>query len=197
MASEICPMMKRGWALVALALPLSLPVGAAQAKVAKQLQVSLVGVIQDVGSYEYSHEANVLIFGSALGQVVTQPAQLSYELKAQVNGLNVQGSASIELHTSDNGGDSRGQAFGRELSLHAKVRISGMVAAESFPLGCTTNCQSAVAGFCTGLAELRMGEDDKGKVLQVPLLLESAFLNPFGGPSSSSQPTRREIRMAG
>lgn len=72
-----------------------------------------------------------------------------------------------------------------------------MVAAKSFPLGCTTNCQSAVAGFYTGLAELRMGEDDKDKVLQVPLLLERPSLIPSVGPSSSSQPTRREIRMAG
>jgi hypothetical protein len=49
------------------------------------------------------------------------------------------------------------------------ITIDGAIPAESFPLGCTT-CTSQVPGFFLGTGALG-GWD-----------LESAFLNPFGGP---------------
>ncbi len=150
------------------------------------LSLTLTGAILDSGSQSYYHTGGQLVSAFVLGQPVAPPnTVLHYSLQATINGLVVDGSAEFSLVATERNGT--------HLVVTGSAPIDGMMAAEQFPLGCpgTGPCNSAIPGVFTGVAEVEVqlchGADDSGNCTDlleesVPMLFESAFLNPFGGP---------------
>jgi hypothetical protein len=162
-----------------MAVPMA---GIAQAKSAMPLKLSLKGQIQDIGGHVYSHVAERLVAAQVLGHELARDAHLFYEVHASIAGLSISGAAKIEL----SGHDEKG-GF---ISLKATLDIVGMVPAESFPLGCSDECTSAIAAYYIAAGPTNIavqGADDNendggSKATLMSFLLESAHLNPFGGP---------------
>jgi hypothetical protein len=167
-----------GFALAAMLLALPL-IGAAQAKEAQQLSLSLQGSILDIQSHAYFHSASELVSAKILGYQLASGSAFSYQLSAFVKGFKAVGNAEIELsgRTQD----------GLKISLQADIVIGGMVPAEKFPVGCEDpDCTSAIAAFYLGkgLVKVRVDGQDNREVRTIPMAfaLESAHLNPFGNP---------------
>jgi hypothetical protein len=167
-----------GFALAAILLALPL-IGAAQAKEAQQLSLSLQGSILDIQSHAYFHSASELVSGQILGHQLASGSAFSYQLSAFVRGFKAVGNAEIELNgrTQD----------GLKISLQADIVIGGMVPAEKFPTGCQdAECTSAIAAFYLGQGLIKVRVDGQGnrEVRTIPMafMLESAHLNPFGNP---------------
>ncbi len=150
------------------------------------LSLTMSGAILDSGSQNYSHFGGNLV-AAVIGGVPVDPKSsvLHFSLQATIAELTVSGSASFSLV-------SKGPA-GTQLVVQGSAPIDGMIAAESFPLGCTpgVDCTSGIPGVFTGTANVQVlqchGSSNSGScatLLQesVPMSFESAFLNPFGGP---------------
>ena len=150
------------------------------------LSLSMSGAILDSGSQTYSHTGGQLVAAVIGGVSVTDShAVLHYSLKASVSELTVSGSAEFSLLTHD--------SHGTFYDVQGTAEINGMVAAESFPLGCTpgVDCASGIPGLFLGTASVEVqschgnpnaGHCDTLLSETVPMSFESAFLNPFGGP---------------
>jgi hypothetical protein len=71
-------------------------------------------------------------------------------------------------------------ANGSSVSLRGIIDISQQIPGESFPIGCTTSCTSAVPAFYEGSSVISVTVTSSS-VVSPAMVLESAFLNPFGG----------------
>jgi len=130
-----------------------------------ELDLTITGSIDSVSQQTYTQSGGVVVSAYILGEPVdTSTAVFTESLSASVaaDGLTTTGTATFSL--SGNFLDT-----GTSFTIGDTITIDGAIPAESFPLGCTT-CTSQVPGFFVGTGALG-GWD-----------LESAFLNPFGGP---------------
>ena len=129
-----------------------------------ELDLTISGSIDSVSQQTYTQSGGVVGYAYILGEYVdTSTAVFTESLSASVavDGLTTTGTATFSL----SGYLDTGTSF----TIGDTITIDGAIPAESFPLGCTT-CTSQVPGFFVGTGALG-GWD-----------LESAFLNPFGGP---------------
>jgi hypothetical protein len=70
---------------------------------------------------------------------------------------------------------------GSSFTLAGSVPIIASTPAESFPVGCSVACNSVVPAFYLGEGIFNVTVTSSWQTL-LPMALESAFLNPFGGP---------------
>ena len=133
------------------------------------LSLGMAGIITNAGNQHYVMSGGNLVYGE-LGGSSLAPGSISFSLKSQVTGLKTSGSASISAP-----------------GLSAKIVISGEVAASVFPLDSSGNncdptvatCNSEVPFMFTGLAVVHA----TGLApFDLPVAIESAYFNPFGGP---------------
>jgi len=141
------------------------------------LSLDMAGEIANAGRHSYDSEGGQALFVSVMGQVLNlTTTRLSYKVDAEEAGLKVTGDASISL--------SGQTTSGQNVSIRGSMSLSKgtPVPAESFPVGCSTNCTSDIVAFYTGTAHLDFWVGNAHKQAWVPLSFESAFLNPFGKP---------------
>lgn len=144
------------------------------------LALGLAGGFVDIGSQRYTSTGSAASYISVMGGPdLSTAAKFGYSIDASVQGLSVSGHAQFHL-TSAGSEDS-------QIRVEAQARLVEMVPAISFPYGCDTvtpsHCTSAVPGFFVGDTTIIVKIGDKSQVYpDVPILFESAYLNPFHGP---------------
>ncbi len=146
------------------------------------LTLGLAGGFVDIGSQKYHLEGTAATSISFFGTSIPSTTRFAYSLDASVQGNAVTGDADLQL----GGKDSKSGV----VSLEASVNLNGMIPAIGLPitdpndpLACSPDCTSEIPGFFFGTADIQ------GSVLgtpvslsNVPILIESAYLSPFGGP---------------
>lgn len=157
-----------------LVMPLLQTAHAATSSDPQQLSLSMSGAIVDAGRYDYTQTGGQMVFASILGQELDSSSSIHFKVNVHGSGLTVKGDAELMLN---------GETLeGASVSVYGHVKITGMVPAETFPLGCTDGCNSAIAAFYLGDASLDIKAGNSHTHLTLPMSLESAFINPFGGP---------------
>jgi hypothetical protein len=133
----------------------------------------LSGGFVNVGSQEYHSKGHAATYVSINGQQI--PASLTkfeYSIDAQVNGLSVSGEAQFTLSAPN-------------LNIKAEARLVDMIPAVALPLSCDqatlAGCTSAVPGFYVGMGVITVNGAPVSPT-PVPIVIESAYLNPFGNP---------------
>ena len=133
------------------------------------LSLGMAGIITNAGNQHYVMSGGSLVYGEFLGNPISA-SSISFSLKSQVTGLKTSGSASIS-----------GTGFS------ASIVIASEVPASVFPLqqsgaSCdptVSACNSEVPFFFTGLAVIHA---TGAAPFDLPVAIESAYFNPFGGP---------------
>jgi hypothetical protein len=139
------------------------------------LRLSLAGGVLNAGNQMYVTSGKQLASGMILGNNVdVVSSHFTFVSHARVTGLETKGQASLELNGLTTSGE--------RVHLVAEIDLSSMVPAASFPPGCVINCTSAIPALFVGEGHvsIRLGNHMSEKMLQ--MVVESAYLNPFGGP---------------
>ena len=152
----------------------------------QSLTLTYTGIMVDIGSQHYRSRGGSLVSAAVTVAGTTlslTSAHLEYSIEAEVKGNNVAGHATLDLRGED-------ATFG-VVSLNGRVELTGMVPAVGLPisdpnnpLACLPNsCTSQIPGFLVGVGDLKLRLGDSQITLpSTPMLFESAYLNPFGGP---------------
>lgn len=141
------------------------------------VSLSLAGGVVSPGVQSYYQSGGQTAAAYILGNAIqARGSRLTYSLSTVVKGLTASGSASFML-TSFAGP-------GQKLVVTASITIDSMTPAILFPLGCTpgTDCTSAIPAMFNGTAQLEINENGVVSTSSVGVGIESAYLNPFGGP---------------
>jgi hypothetical protein len=138
------------------------------------LTLGMGGIITNAGDQHYALSGGQLLAGSVFGQDVSG-ASVSYNVNAVVAGLQTHGSGSLAVS-------------GSLSDFKANIQIMGEVPAAIFPLNANNNfancdpssqaCNSEIPLLFTGIATIHMGSTQ----VKLPIAIESAYWNPFGGP---------------
>ena len=179
--------------------------GFVTAKPQSPIALGLAGAFVNIGSQEYHSTGNNATLVSILGtQLPHSSYSFSYSINASVHGTSVSGAALFELHAAgagetneSDGGQSQqgdnvagaGVADSNE-SIVGQVQLVDMVPAFGLPitdatnpLACLPSCTSEVPGYFIGMGSIQGNLSGHSVSLQnVSVLVESAYLNPFGGP---------------
>ncbi len=114
------------------------------------------------------------------GQLVDpSTAELQYSMNANVHGLSTSGSSSLFF--------SGTLANGTHVSIRAKTVIMDSVSAVMFPMGCSATgpeCTSEIPAAFVGESLVTIStEGTRAQAMSVmPVMIESAYDNPFGSP---------------
>ena len=158
----------------------------------QRITLSYSGILVDIGSQSYSSRGGSLVSASvtAAGKTFSlSSAHLEYSIDAKVQGNDVAGHATLQLksHGAKSGEDTNSDQF----SVAGRFDLTSMIPAIGFPITNQTNplaclpdsCTSQIPGFLIGVGDLKLKIGDSRITLpSTPMLFESAYLNPFGGP---------------
>jgi len=158
----------------------------------QSLTLSFSGILTDIGSQTYRSSGGSLVSASvtAAGKTISlSSAHLEYSIDAKVQGNNVAGHATLQLksHGAKSGEDTSPSQF----SVAGRFDLTGIIPAVGFPITDPTNplaclpnsCTSQIPGFLLGVGDLTLRFGNTRITLpSTPMLFESAYLNPFGGP---------------
>ena len=164
----------------------------------QSLTLSFSGILTDIGSQTYRSSGGSLVSASvtAAGKTISlSSAHLEYSIDAKVQGNNVAGHATLQLksHVAKSGEDTKSSedtSLG-QFSVAGRFDLTGIIPAVGFPITDPTNplaclpnsCTSEIPGFLVGVGDLTLRFGDSRITLpSTPMLFESAYLNPFGGP---------------
>lgn len=150
--------------LAVLPIALLLINGFATAAQSQSLQLTLTGGIIDAGRQHYVINGGkaVAVYFNGLD---LSKAKVHYSLDATVSGLSAKGEASLNV---------KGQVGGEKFSLQADITIFDAIPAQAFG-------QSMIPIFFVGLADMEVEQGTSHQRIQLPLLIESPYFNPFGG----------------
>lgn len=131
------------------------------------------GVITNAGSQQYSITGGVAVAdGHIFSTLVSTGSSVNFHFSASVVGLSTSGNG--ELGVSNGHGKSWGNLQG------VSIQINDEVPAATFPLG-SDSPTSQIPFFFLGTATV-IGQGNHGTSESVPVTIESAYWNPFGGP---------------
>src|SRR3989441_2563650 len=152
----------------------------------------------DIGSQSYRSSGGSLVSASVTvaGKTFSlTSAHLEYSIDAKVQGNNVAGKATLQLKSNGaKSGEDTNSAEDKnsgQFSVAGRFDLTGMIPAIGFPITDPTNplaclpdsCTSQIPGFLIGVGDLKLKIGDSRITLpSTPMLFESAYLNPFGGP---------------
>jgi len=162
------------------------------AKPHNTLTLGLAGGFVDIGSQKYHSKGTAAVSISFFGTSIPSSVGFSYSIDASVQGTAVSGKAHFQLGGESEEEEDDDEASTSPVSVEGRVQLVDMIPAvglplsqsdPSNPLACLPSCTSEIPGFFLGTADLQ------GSVLgipvslsSVPILIESAYLSPFGGP---------------
>jgi hypothetical protein len=147
-----------------------------------QLNLTFTGSIDGLGPQAYAQSGGTLLFASVLGEPInSSTAVFTESSSASMSGLATGGSATFSL--------SGVMLNGSSFSIGGPIGIDDAIPAEVFPLGCwngimlplPASCTSQVPAFYIGGGTLNVTVTSSWQVSE-EMDLESAFLNPYGGP---------------
>ena len=152
---------------------------------ANSLSLSMTGLVISAGSQTYSIEGGHLVSAVVPGYSFDQTnAQVDYSVNAVVNGATVSGSATFDISAVVDGGT--------HYDVQGYATIVGVVPGIPFsdgsqiPSGFVAVADVKVSS-CHGDNGHGNGHANSGKCTTseqptVPMVFESSYLNPFGGP---------------
>ena len=153
---------------------------------ANNLSLSLSGGVVSAGNQAYSISGGHLVSALVPGYVLDHSsAKIAYSVSAVVEGLDVSGSAMFNISASF--------ADGSHLYVHGVASIIDVVPGAYFPLGCTlgVDCASQIPSGFVAVADvtetlchgaIAANKCTSTELSEVPMVFESSYLNPFGGP---------------
>lgn len=163
--------------------------GIVTAKPQAPIVLGLAGAFVNVDSQEYHSAGSNATLVSILGtQLPRSSYNFSYSIDASVQGTAVSGGVRFELHVGESANSSSNS--NNSVSVEGQAQLVDMVPAVGFPLtdptnplACLPSCTSEVPGYFVGVGSVQGNLSGQPVSLQnVLLLVESAYLNPFGGP---------------
>jgi hypothetical protein len=167
-------------ALLLLLVPFGTSIAAADSGNSNQahtqtVSLSLMGGVTNAGFQKYVLRGGQLAFGSVDNHMINpKTATIYYSMDSYVNGLNVWGYSNLELNAKTMGGKS--------VSIRAWTAINNAIPAVELPLGCKTNCTSEIPAFFAGGSFVKITIAGHTETHELGFVIESAYLNPFGGP---------------
>ena len=126
--------------------------------------------------------------GSILGEPInSSTATLQYSMFSLVSGVTVWGVSHFVLNAQT--------VWGANVNVEGWTFINSSLSLR-LPIGCTTGCTSEIPELFMGGSFITATIGGISQTLELPMGVESAYLNPFGGPiviSSLENPTSPAI----
>ncbi len=173
---------KRTILLALVALVLVLPFGTSiaaadsgtSASSSQPVSFSLMGMVTNAGTQSYELRGGQLMTASIMGQPINPyTATLDYSMFSLVDGLNTWGYSHLVLNAQTVGGQN--------VNVEAWTFINDSMSLE-LPIGCSTTCTSEIPEFFMGGSIVTVALGSNSQTVELPMGIESAYLNPFGGP---------------
>ncbi len=164
-------------ALLVLLLPFGTGIAAADSGQSNQTQpvaLSLTGGVTNAGTQTYELRGGQLSVGIVNGSIINPvTSTLRYSMYSVVQGLNTWGISHLML---------REQTIrGQNVYVRAWTFINYALPAAELPFGCSTACTSEIPAMFVGGSVITMSIGGVTQTVQLPVGIESAYLNPFGG----------------
>ncbi len=151
----------------------------------QQLSLDVAGGVVDVGGQHYIilQSGSVMSASFMTYSIDPSTSHFNYHLNAMVQGTSVTGNANFHLSGSLVGGGT--------IEISGIAHLVGSVAAVCLPNydspnsdgTCPSGDTSEVPAFFMGMASIQATIAGKEQSMtQVPMLFQSAYLNPFGAP---------------
>jgi hypothetical protein len=136
----------------------------------------MTGGVANLGTQYYYVNGGQVAFAAIAGQILDpRSATVQYSFFASQNGLAASGFAKVQF--SGTGAD------GTSVGLSGTFTIDSMVPAAEFPVGCTTDCQSALPFFfVAGSPNVQLTFGTSTQTVAETLQIESPYFNPWGAP---------------
>jgi hypothetical protein len=143
--------------------------------ISRSLSATEVGGVINLGTQIYSVSWGSVAFATIGGQVVDPTtASISYSFRATQEGVDSQGTASLNFS---------GMTAGGPVSFSGAFAINGSVPASMLPTGCTDSCQSELPFmFLTSTSAATMTTAGAARTVVETLQIESPYFNPWGAP---------------
>jgi hypothetical protein len=137
--------------------------------------MTMIGGVLSLGDQRYTVSGGQVAFAVIAGQPVDPTtATIKYHFAATQDGLMTKGHATIKF---------TGQTASGPVSVSGTFDINSIVPAAEFPLGCSTNCQSALPFFFIGnSSNVRMTVGGSTQTVNETMQIESPYFNPWGAP---------------
>jgi hypothetical protein len=138
------------------------------------LNATLVGGVTNLGTQIYNFGGGQVVGGFIGGSAVDPSATIQYSVQATQDGPSTRGSASLKFSET---------VGGVPIGISGTFNVIGADAAYALPNGCTTSCQSVLPfDFVATSSDVQLTQGTATTTTPVTLLIESPYMNPFGGP---------------
>ena len=156
------------------------------------MSLNLTGGVADAGNQYYTLSGGSVVFASVQGHLVDpSTAVLHYTMSADVHGFSTNGGSTLSLSgTLDNGSS---------FSIRAAAAIVSSAYSMDLPVGCPDlgqTCTSQIPALFAGESFVAISNGEGSQAVTVmPVMIESAYDNPFGGPIIISFGTSGQITI--
>jgi hypothetical protein len=149
---------------------------AAFASNSQTLTTTVIGGVSNLGTQTYHVKGGQTAFAMIAGQMIDPTtANLKYSMTVTQDGLTTDGSATLRFSGMTTGGAN--------VSVSGTFDINSIVPAAELPMGCSTNCQSALPFFFLGTSShVRMTVAGATQIVSETMQIESPYFNPWGAP---------------
>jgi hypothetical protein len=136
----------------------------------------MTGGVANLGTQYYYVSGGQVAFAAIAGHILDpRSATIQYRFFASQNGLSATGAAKVQF--------SGTAADGTNVGLSGTFKIDSMVPGVQFPLGCTTDCQSALPFFFVASSpDVQLTLGTSTQTVAETLQIESPYFNPWGAP---------------
>jgi hypothetical protein len=140
------------------------------------LNATMTGGVANLGTQYYYVSGGQVAFAAIGGQTLDpKSTTMQYSFFATQNGLSAMGFARVQF--------SGIAADGTSVGLSGTFKIDSMVPAAEFPIGCTTDCQSALPFFFLASSpDVQLTVGTSTQTMAETLQIESPYFNPWGAP---------------
>lgn len=147
---------------------------AAFADTPRTLNATVTGAVTNLGNQIYNVDGGQVVGGFLFGNPVDPSATIQYSLQATIDGPSTRGSATVQISET---------VGGTPLGITGTFSVNGIDMAYGLPVGCTTDCQSVLPfDFIATSSNVQMTQGTTTTTGPLVLLIESPYMNPFGGP---------------
>jgi len=140
------------------------------------LSTTVIGGVSNLGAQVYNVNGGQTAFAMIAGQTIDpSTASLRYNLMVTQDSLTTKGYATLHFSGTTTGGAN--------VSVSGTFNVNGIVPAAELPMGCSTNCQSALPFFFLGTSsDVRMTVAGSTQTVSETMQIESPYFNPWGAP---------------
>lgn len=169
-------------AVLLLVVPFGTGIAAADSQTPSQhqasqpLSLSLSGGVMNAGSQSYTLAGGQVVGAMINGVPMAPGATLEYYMNAQVSGISTNGFFVLSFRGTN--------ALGQSVRVLSYGQVFSTPNAIGIPYGCTigVDCTSEIPTFFLSGSQVYTWTAGQESTAQLAIAIESAYLNPFGGP---------------